>query len=255
MKKKLYIVLSIVILVFSFWGISYAAITKVHVNATFPPVTPCTTCGITVSSTAAGNTLIVVVQMDSGATLNSIADTKGDSFFAVASSSATSTTATTHGIVWFATNIAAGTTNVTTTLSGSVNPSMWVYEVSGLSTNSSTIVDVASSVSNLAASTTVTAPQLINANAAEFYVSSCGTADSCAKKAGNSFTDDSNQNGHDTMSLVSTTTVAQGGVWTQLSAAAEALTVAFKSPASNTPAVLTVKGGSVVIKGGPIVIK
>jgi prepilin-type N-terminal cleavage/methylation domain-containing protein len=166
--------------------------------------------GIAVSSTAAGNALIVAVHIDSNSKpVTSVTDSTGKSF---AEAIAYPTSDGFDEEIWYSTSTSAGVTNVSTTIAANVNKTVWVYEVSGL--NAAAMLDTTGTISAGSASSTAYGPTLTTASASEFLVAAEGFANNITGIApGSAWTDDGPQNGDSAAHLITSQTGAYSAAW------------------------------------------
>ena len=133
-----------------------------------------TTIAATITSSTAGNLLIAVPFYDSNSvstpTVSGVSGGGGNTFTQFPSVRATFSTSGAIDI-WYLANNAGGITTVTATFSASVTGrSVWVLEVSGADTGTTTVRDVGSTVSNAASATNVLGASMTTANAADIIV-------------------------------------------------------------------------------------
>lgn len=207
-----------------------------------------TTVSSTVSSTLPGDTLIEALQINLSNASGTASDINGDTFNTGVFFS-TSSPAVSLQII-YASNIGAGTTNVTTTFPSSMNGSLMFYEVSGLA--KSNPIDVTASSTN--AGNPMNGPTLTTNFPSEFLVEqgSAGNTTVTGLNAG-TFTDDGRGARSAVAHQITTSTGSYSASWT-ISVSQANMVAGAGFMAAPQPQ-LTVKGGSLTVKGGSLIMQ
>ena len=189
------------------------------------------TLNTAVSSTAAGNALIVAIGLNSNASVTGVGDDKGDKFVSAGVRNAPGGALTTE--IWYTTSTTAGVTNVSTTASSATGDFIaYVYEVSGL--DPSNMLDATGTSTGNSA--TVTGPSLTTHSASEFLVSNAYVSNiATGLRAGSAWTSDPILFGDPSAHLITSQTTTTSAVWNQnVSGGYSASGATFKSTMSNS---------------------
>ncbi len=181
------------------------------------------------TSTTAGDLLVVGIQTAPGATITNVTDNApaGTSVFSAITGSLASNPTGDGGLeVWYAPSVKAGATAVTATTSGAI----YAVVVWDVATVQPATVDAVKELSDQAASTTPVSPSVTTEHAGELVVAiaiSAGTVSSI--HAGNEFTNDATTTGNGWAHLTSATASAGAhqAVWDSNSATYCSTAVAF----------------------------
>jgi hypothetical protein len=183
----------------------------------------------TLTSTTAGDLLVVGIQMASGATIANVSDNApgGTSVFsAITESLATNATGDGGIEIWYSSAANAGATSVTATTADSIY-GVVVWDVA---TAQPSTIDTVKALSAQAASTTPSSPAVTTERAGELVIAiaiSAGSVDSI--RAGNEFTNDAtpNANGWGHITSATASAGAHQAVWDSNSATYCSTAVAF----------------------------
>jgi hypothetical protein len=161
------------------------------------------------TSTTAGDLLVVGVQFDPGTTITSVSDNAPagtSAFLEVTSSVATNPQGDGSVEVWYTPSVNADATSVTATTTNGAVYTVVAWEVA---TTQPATVDVAKELSNQTASTVPGAPAVTTAKAGELVIATGISATTVTSiRAGNEFTNDSLANGNGWAHITSTTAAA-----------------------------------------------
>jgi len=189
---------------------------------------------VTISPTAAGSLIVIGVCGTGSAKTNSIADDASNTYQQV--SGARSARSASWCEIWYAVNSKAGASTVTVTFSksGTFEKNVEVWEVSGMDTGVSTVLDTAAVVNSGASTTNPAGAGVTTAATNEFIAAMMfPNGNTTANPApGNEFTaggDISDQSSVGYASLIAANAGAHQPKWTTTSGGFNASTAAFKS--------------------------
>ncbi|HXP84833.1 MAG TPA: fibronectin type III domain-containing protein [Bryobacteraceae bacterium] len=198
-----------------------------------PVALPGTTC--TIPATGGGNLLVVGWQLDlASSSIAGITDNAGNTYAEAGPAQASATSAGAIGI-WYAKNVAAGTTTLTVTPSASVtNAGLVIWEFSGADTSAP--LDQTAVLSNQAASATPAAAAVSTTSANEAVVSIVTVNNAVTGIAtGNNFTNDSTIKANGWAHLITSSAGTYYAQWNQNTAGIYAsCTVSFKAALTQT---------------------
>jgi len=136
-KTLLYLSLGLIVLfavgLWFFWvQVVRAAPALVQFKRAASTAGPATISAAFTSDVTAGNLIVVTAMDDNGGQISSITDSRGNTYQQATSTAWVGTGRRTF--VWYAYNVAAGATNVTTTFAAGAQANMLIHEFSGLLT-------------------------------------------------------------------------------------------------------------------------
>jgi hypothetical protein len=219
-------------------GCAWAQISLVNVTSCGPGTFPGTTC--TIPATGSGHLLVVGWEIGGGGaststTISSIQDNSGSTYAEAGAAKSIDTAGASASDVWYANNVAAGTTTITITLSASVpNVGVVIWEFSGVS--STAPLDATAVLNSQSASATPSGASVTTTAAGDAVISLITVANSVSGIAsGNAFTNDSLLKDNGWAHLITSSAGTYAAQWNQSPAGTYATTtVAFKAAASTS---------------------
>lgn len=175
-----------------------------------------TTVAVTLSSTSAGNLLVVGTYNSNTATVSSIVDNIGTNVY-VQATSALGTNSNRKTDVWHVLSTSAGVTTITVTFSGAAgtyDKCVWAYEISGVA---APVFDLANNSTGNSSGNAVPGGSVTTTGTTGFIlgVAFCNGGVVASPAAGNEFTSGSTTvDSYSSCSLLSSTAAAHAPAWT-----------------------------------------
>jgi hypothetical protein len=228
---------------------AWSQIGLVHVTTCGPGTFPGTVC--TIPATTAGNLLVVGWQIGGGAntstSITAISDNVGNSYVEAGAAKSIDSSAGSANDIWYAKNIAGGSTSLTITTSATVNNAgLMIWEFSGADQNAP--LDTSAVSNSQSASATPSGAPVTTTGTSDAVVSIVAVAnDVTGIVSGNAFTNDALLKSNGWAHLITTSSGAYAAQWNQDAAGSYASsTAAFKSAVVLTSNACDLNGDGVV---------